>query len=553
MKITPKALHTISCCLFFFFLHSQTRKTDSLFILLKTDKEDTNKVNHLNTIALEVKNTDPVLSFSVASQALKIAEKLNFWPGITQSFIGMGAAKLNLGKTDEAVRYLQKGNKLAHEYHLDAWEAKSLIGIAGAQGAYGNFKESLQAYREALKLLETLKDKKNIATVYNGIGAAYNAQGNYNEALNNHFKSLKLRTELDDKNGLAASYNNIGNVYTNLDNFTEALNFYYKAIEINKQTRNQSWLGNNYGNISNVYYRLAISLNLIKEGKTPDTYFIDAREYALKALEIKEKTGDVETIASLYNNIALIDVEQAKLMKSRGDKKNAEEKIKLSLQSYFKVMEIRERTGDKYHLAIVLENIALVQGETRNYTEAKKYFEKSLAIAYEIGSLEQIKTDYSGLSAIDSLMGNYKKSFADYRMYIKYRDSINNNENTRKVTETKLNFEFGVKHAADSVKTLERETLEKSKHDQEIKQQKLYTFFGVIGFILMIVVAGVSFQAFRLKKKTNATITEQKRKLEQKQKEVMDSIKYAQRIQNSLMPSEKYLHKKIQELKNKIT
>jgi hypothetical protein len=45
------------------------------------------------------------------------------------------------------------------------------------------------------------------------------------------------------------------------------------------------------------------------------------------------------------------------------------------------------------------------------------------------------------------------------------------------------------------------------------------------------------------------TITEQKQMLDEKNKDILDSIRYAKRIQNSLLPSEQYLDKNFKRLK----
>lgn len=549
MNVLQRSLLLLLFCISFLYTRSQNKKTDSLLFLLKTDNEDTIKVNHLNGLAFELRNSDPKQSLEKASEALKVAEKLIFWPGIIRSFISIGTANVSLGKTDEAISCFEKGKNLAQEYDFPTLEAKSLMGLASAYKNKGDYKKVISAYNDAHVIFEKLKDKKNIAAVYNGIGGINNSQGNYNGALDNHLKALKIRTELTDKNGIAGSYNNLGNVYKNLNNFSEALTCFYKAIEINKETGNEDWLANNYGNLSTVYFELAVSPNLLVEGKTQGQYFSDARETAMKAVAIKEKGNDKESLASLYHNIALIDVEQAKVFKQKGDIKAAADKLKLALKIYNVVLKIREEMGDKYHLAILFENIALLHFENEDYVLSKKYFEKSLPLSFEVGSLEQLKADYFGLSVVDSVMGNYREAYKHYRLYIKYRDSIENKENTKKVTETRMNFEFGLKQAADSIKGAEKEMSEKLKHQQEIKQQRSFTLFGVIGFILMIVVAAVSFKAFRQKQKDNTIITSQKQTLEQKQKEVMDSIQYAQRIQKSLLPNERYLDKKLQELK----
>jgi tetratricopeptide (TPR) repeat protein len=549
MKPSPFRL-LIVLCLLVLSSSSQNRIIDSLSTLLKTDKEDTNQVNHLNGISFECRATDPVKAFETAKQAEALAGKLNYLKGVTTSNVWMGTAILNQGKTEESFSYLNKGNELAKEYNFPSLQSKALISLAIANSNLGNFKETLAGLNECIKILEVLKDKKNIANVYTLIGNTHNSQGNYSDALTYQLKSLTLRRELKDKNGEAASYNNLGNVYKSLGNLSEALEYYRKAEKLNIETGNKSWLANNYANISTVYYQLALATQLT-EIKTQESYFVEARQAAQKALDTKAGINDANFFASVYHNIALMDVSQAKFARQRGDKKLANEKLNEALASYKKVLEMREQTHNKDGLSKVLGNIAIVYGELGKYDEGRKYFLESLKISEEIGSLEQQKSDYRNMATFDSIQGNYKNAFLNYQMFIRLRDSMDNKENTEKMISAQLNYEFEVKRTADSVKTMERENSEHLKHEQEIKQQKLYTFGGIIGFALMIVVAAVSFKAYRQKQKTNAIITEQKIRLEVKQKEVMDSIEYAKRIQTSLMPNDKYIQKKLDDLKRK--
>jgi hypothetical protein len=50
-------------------------------------------------------------------------------------------------------------------------------------------------------------------------------------------------------------------------------------------------------------------------------------------------------------------------------------------------------------------------------------------------------------------------------------------------------------------------------------------------------------------KETLSEVENQKQKVEEKQKEIIDSIKYAKRIQQSLLPTEKYIEKNLKRLK----
>ncbi|HYG53442.1 MAG TPA: hypothetical protein VD905_21285 [Flavobacteriales bacterium] len=57
------------------------------------------------------------------------------------------------------------------------------------------------------------------------------------------------------------------------------------------------------------------------------------------------------------------------------------------------------------------------------------------------------------------------------------------------------------------------------------------------------------YNRFRVTRKQKHVIEEQKGLVELKQKEVMDSIHYAKRIQQALLPTEKSVTKKLKDLK----
>ena len=66
----------------------------------------------------------------------------------------------------------------------------------------------------------------------------------------------------------------------------------------------------------------------------------------------------------------------------------------------------------------------------------------------------------------------------------------------------------------------------------------------------MLILAFVVYRGYTHKKKSNEIITAQKQEvelqrdlIEEKQKEIIDSINYARRIQKSLLPTEKYIQK----------
>ena len=121
------------------------------------------------------------------------------------------------------------------------------------------------------------------------------------------------------------------------------------------------------------------------------------------------------------------------------------------------------------------------------------------------------------------------------------KDSLFNQESTKTQAKLEAKFDFDKKATADSVKNFDQIKVEQLKYEQEIHQQRTYALGGIIGFALMLVVAIVLIRSNKQKQKAKLEIEMQKEMVEEKQKEIIDSITYAKRIQNSLLPTEKYI------------
>lgn len=163
-------------------------------------------------------------------------------------------------------------------------------------------------------------------------------------------------------------------------------------------------------------------------------------------------------------------------------------------------------------------------------------------------------------------MGNYKVALQNYKLYIQQRDSFNNESARKADIKHKLQFEYAKKAATDSM-ALAKETevknveLKKQKAELKVKRILQYALYG--GLLLVIIFAAYMYNRFKVShrqkliiqekeketQKQHGIISIQKAIVEQKQKEILDSILYAKRIQQTLMTNENYVHKKLEELK----
>lgn len=465
------------------FSYSQEKEIDSLRILLQTDQKDTNKLihlYHLSDLSETVGNYPEGIKYG--NEALVLAEQLlNNANGINRDRFSQAVVK---------------------------YKAKIYSNIGIIYDVQGNFPEALKNHLAALKIYDSMNDKRGAARCYNNIGIIYKQQDNYQEALKNHFLSLKIDTELGYKKGIAYSHNNIGNIYSD-----QAENEKNEAIRLK-------------------------TLNLA------------LKSYS-SSLEILILMDDQRGMASLYNNIGIIYKEQ-------GDYTNA-------LKNHFSSLKTREKTNDKDGIAISSTNIGNVFIRLKKYKEAEEYFNKAIKLSTEIGNKEYLKHTYSGLTELNVAKENYKNAYEYHKLFISYRDSLDNEETRKKTIQNQMTYDFDKKEAIAQAEHKKELESQEAIADEKSRRQKVVILFVVCGLLLVLVFAVFIFRSLRITRKQKNIIELQKNKVEQQkqeveqqklmveehQKEIIDSIMYARRIQRSLLPTEKYIEKTFSRLRKK--
>lgn len=432
------------------------------------------------------------------------------------ALVGLSKIELKSGNIDSARVLSEKALLLSEKIKFTRGIAISAYNLGNALSDQGLELQAIEKYKTAMTHFAILKDYKTKGAALNNIGYTFNRLGNYPEALRHHFLALKIYDQLKDEKGRAISMNNIGNVYSYLANYAEALNYCKQALDIRLKLGLNKELARSYLNMGIIY----------RETRHLDSAM---RLYKL-ALHHSELGNDLQGIASARNNIATIYT----------DKKDHAE----ALKQYFAAIAIEEKYGFHIGLAGSYINIAWCFIYMKKYAEAQKYLKLGMGLASKMNAREWLKNCNSAMAVCDSASGDWKNALLHFKKEKELEDSIFNEENTKKNVQQQMQYEFDKKYVADSIKNAEAKKLEEMNHQSQIRNQKLYTYAGLGGFLIMIVIAAISFMAFRNKRKTNFEIARQKLIVEMKQKEVLDSIYYARRIQRALITNETYIERK---------
>ena len=272
---------------------------------------------------------------------------------------------------------------------------------------------------DALLLSEKLNFKKGIAGAYNNFGVIYSNQFNYGEAFRNYLTSLKLREDIGYKNGIAASHVNIGNIYTYQRNYPEALKNYLAALKIFEERGANNGIAMSHNNIGDIY-RL--------QGN-----YAEALKNYLVSFKIYEKSGHKPGIADAHNYIGLLYSDEGNYIEAS--------------KNYLISLKINEEVGDKQRIADNYNNLGRLNIKLHKPAEAKKYLDDALSLNKQMGIRDEIRDAYNDLAELDSLQGNFKSAFDNYKMYVLYRDSLINSENTVKIVGMQMQYEFDKKEA----------------------------------------------------------------------------------------------------------
>jgi tetratricopeptide (TPR) repeat protein len=483
----------------------QSRTIDSLQTILKTAKEDTNKVNTLNLLGIELKfsgNNEKALNYY--NQEKQLSEKLVYKKGIADSYINIGIVYSHQGNYTLALKNYFASLKIVEEIKDKKGISTSYNNIANIYYNQGNYPEALKNHFSSLKIAEEIKDKEGIANSYNNIASIYYNQGNYPEALKNFFTSLKIREEIKNKKGVANSYNNIGNIYADQGNYSEALKNYFTSLKIKEEIRDKNGIAGSYNNIGLIYE---------KQGNYPE-----ALKNYFASLKIREKIKDKKGIAYSYNCIGVA-------FEAQGNYPEA-------LKNYFASLKIAEDIKDKLVITDNYINLGVINIELRKLSEAKKQLNNGLSLSKEMGNKELIKNSYNSLAKLDSIEGNWKQAYEHCKLFSIYKDSLNNEENTKKIVQTQMQYEFEKKEGVTKAEQDKKDVLAK----QETQKQKIILLLVSCFLLLVAVLAVFIFRGYQQKQKANHLLANKNKIIEEKSKEITDSINYAKRIQHAMLP-----------------
>ncbi len=502
---------------------AQLTKIDSLHIALHKAKADTSIINIWIRLAEEYIYTMPDSTNYYAEKAKTASIKAQYQLGILKAYVNIGSAAFITGKGKLIIPTLlieqKKGEELVKMDN--SYQNNKVLGslynvIGNNYFVIGNIDSAYVFYKQSLASFSKIKYKKGIATSFLNCSNVEGTRGDVTKALKNLFASLALSEQIKDKKVIAFCYNNIAKIYNEQNEVDKALVYFKKALSTGNEI--------NLTNITTVANYNIATLLLVKNKVN------EALPYAEKSLELSKLMNSDSRIAGSLSLLGNLYTEQGR----------DADAIKIINEA----IVIAEKANDKIVLGNAYSMIIKVYLNQKNYDKAFFYASKALKIAQEAENLASIQSNSSDLSIILKAQGKYKEALEMKELAIAMRDSTVNQGNQKELMNQEFKYAYDKQAIADSLKYDNDKKIQSIETQANLRTQRNKQIALSIGLLLAIVSGAILYNRFKVIQKQKGLIETQSKRLElahlqleEKSKEIQDSIIYSKEIQNLFLKS----------------
>ena len=359
----------------------------------------------------------------------------------------------------------------------------------------------------ALIISEKLNYQKGLFLSFIKLSSARYVTGDFGKGLSEAKSALDIAKANKREDWEMRTYGTLGLLYLQTNKYNEAIECFENRITYYTKIKNDTVLAGAYNNLANCYYFLK---NYSKS--------IAIRQ---KAIYLRKKLDITSAIGDSYN-----DLGETYMHMGLSD----------SAIFYLKqCLEIKQKVHDDEMTSVSSLNLGIEYTNMNQPVIARQYLELSYQMALKIQSKSYQLQVIKAQAKVAGMEKNSKKQAELLNRYIELRDTVYNEENQKQINLMHTEFETEKKEL--QIKSLETEENQQQMiAEAEKKKNTVIIIFSVIGFILLTSFLLIVANRFRVTKKQNAIIEQQRAVLEEKNKDILDSITYAKRLQDAILP-----------------
>jgi serine phosphatase RsbU (regulator of sigma subunit) len=337
--------------------------------------------------------------------------------------------------------------------------------------------------------------------------ATYNEIESYDDAILYFQNATKSAEMLQDSGYLRFCYMSIGSINLDIENYEQAKKEFFTGLK---------YANNSITKSVDIYNYLG---TLYKELGVVDSSLY----YHNKNLKLREIKNDTIGLAHSYNNIGLV-------YKHSGD-------FKTALQYLNKSLEFKKKVNDTKGIGGSYINIGSIYLLLKDYQKAYEY--ASLGMIYTDSVKAKTFTFNGSENALKALLKmQSERAYELFELYDSLNTELNGEEILNNIEANQIKFDVANKEQLLELEKAKANQLSQSLIVKEEKAKRLgfIIFAGIIGVIILIIFLIIVYKNFKKKKALSLSLEDKNLLIEQKNKDITDSINYAKKIQNSIMP-----------------
>ena len=360
---------------------------------------------------------------------------------------------------------------------------------------------SISLSKEAQKIASEINYSEGNATALNNEGFCYVQITDYELALEKLFNALRIFEDIKNEKGSALSHYNLCLVYQRLGDYNAALDHVSKSLSYQQKVNDKfemarcymqlgflySWMNDNETSIE--VYMQGLNINRELNNKAGEAAIImgigqtyldmreyeKSREYLLKSMEIREEIKDWRGYAATMNSYMTLCYETEKY----------EEAEKISLKG----IKLATELGDKMGISRFMVDLGKIYFKQNKLEEAERAMNEALNTAGKINLKMTVPPANQILSEIYRIKGDYQKALTHYQRFHEAKEELFSTDAALKAKSVQLTGK-----------------VENAQKEAEINRLK------------------------------NVELKKAYSEIEEKNKDITDSINYALRIQQAILP-----------------
>ena len=366
-----------------------------------------------------------------------------------------------------------------HASHDDRGEVIAMRELGKRLREESKFSEAIEIHKNGLKLAESIKDTNNIIHILNQLGTSYRRIGIMDEAALYHYKALSYSDVYGDpeskktlKNRVT-SLNGIGNAMKVMGNDAAADSIFRQALEGERKLDSKLGMAINYANLGTLFERK----------KQFDSAMVYYGESMRLNSEVKSKLG-----------VSLCHTHFGQVYEKR-------QMIDSAIVQYNLAYDVIKGDRDLWHIlasTLALSRVYIIKGSMDKAWGLLCDAEKT---AEEINSLRHLaqvsKLKYQWFEK----KGDNAKALEYYIRNRKFEDSLNNEENTSRIQNLRVDYER-------QSKQYEINLLENELTHQKLESTRILIAVTFVAIVLLVIWIITLIRGRRQLKKANDEIAE---------------------------------------------